>query len=423
MPGLPEWSTVPACQRPAWSLRNARLDDAGPPVTIHVDGDRISAVAPDDAQPGEAGERLWLDAGGRRVLACPVDVHTHLDKTGTLARSPNPTGTLDGALLAGAADQERYWSAEDLAGRMDAALERAWRNGTRALRTHLTANPAAWPLTWPAFLAARQRWAGRIELQGASLQLLEHLLAGDPQSLARSLAEGGGILGCAVLRETAALPEQLDALLQLAAQYDLEVDIHADEHGDPSSRALHRIAEAALRNGFTRPLTVSHCCNLARQGEDEVAATAGLLLEAGAGFVCLPQTNLYLQDHVVGRTPRWRGIAPVRELQAAGVPVAFASDNVVDAFNPIGDYDLLDVLRHARIAAHWGPGEADWLAPVTTTPAALMRLADDGLVRAGGKADFIIVDACSDQALLARAALARIVVRNGRPLAAANCWE
>ena len=43
------------------------------------------------------------------------------------------------------------------------------------------------------------------------------------------------------------------------------------------------------------------------------------------------------------RTPQWRGVTALHELQAAGVPTALASDNVRDQFYAYGDFDMLDV--------------------------------------------------------------------------------
>ena len=42
-------------------------------------------------------------------------------------------------------------------------LQCAYAHGTSALRTHLiNMNPAQTSLTWPAFKALQQRWAGRV---------------------------------------------------------------------------------------------------------------------------------------------------------------------------------------------------------------------------------------------------------------------
>ena len=67
--------------------------------------------------------------------------------------------------------------------------------------------------------------------------------------------------------------------------------------------------------------------------------------ESNISVVSLPMCNMYLQDRLAGRTPRLRGVAPLHELDAAGVPVMVASDNTRDPYYAYGDLDMLEVFR------------------------------------------------------------------------------
>ena len=71
--------------------------------------------------------------------------------------------------------------------------------------------------------------------------------------------------------------------------------------------------------------------------------------------------NMYLQDRVAGRTPRWRGVAPLHELDAAGVTVMVASDNTRDPFYAYGDLDMLEVYREATRILHFDHSDRPWL--------------------------------------------------------------
>lgn len=70
-------------------------------------------------------------------------------------------------------------------------------HGTSALRTHLiNISEKQVALTWPVFAALRERWRGRVELQGVSLQVLSFYR--DRETAARHadiVARHGGILG------------------------------------------------------------------------------------------------------------------------------------------------------------------------------------------------------------------------------------
>ncbi len=135
----------------------------------------------------------------------------------------------------------------------------------------------------------------------------------------------------------------LDRVFGLARDRGLDLDFHADETDDPAARSLGAIAAATLRHGYEGRVTCGHVCSLALQ--PDAAATIALVARAGVAIVSLPMCNLYLQDRVPGRTPRWRGITLLHELAAAGVRVCLASDNTRDPFHAYGDGDMLEVFR------------------------------------------------------------------------------
>ena len=136
---------------------------------IAVADGKISSIVAQGRAKGPAG----IDLGGRIILPCFVDCHTHIDKGHIWPRKPNPDGTFMGALNATGADRVARWSAEDVARRMDFSLRCAYAHGTRALRTHLDSVPPQEEISWPVFEAMREKWRGRIELQAACLLGIE----------------------------------------------------------------------------------------------------------------------------------------------------------------------------------------------------------------------------------------------------------
>ena len=126
--------------------------------------------------------------------------------------------------------------------------------------------------------------------------------------------------------------------------------------------------------------------------------------------------NLYLQDRVPGRTPRWRGVTLLHEMAARDIPVALASDNCRDPFHAYGDHDMLEVFREAVRIAHLDRPLGAWPRAVTRTPAALMGLPGAGVIGVGGPADLLLLRARSDTELLSRPQSDRIVLRAGREI-------
>ena len=389
--------TVPACL----------LGESGGLVrhALTIDGARLS----------DSPDAPVIDMGGALVLPCFVDMHTHLDKGHIWPRSPNPDGTFMGALTTVAADRETAWSAVDVRTRMDFALRCAYAYGTRAIRTHIDSIAPQDAISWPVFAELREEWAGRITLQASSLAGIDRVdMAGDYARTADIVAEHGGTLGM-VTYPVEGLREKLHALFALAEARDLELDVHADETGDPSAATLRVIAEVALERGFTRPITVGHCCSLAVQPEAEALTTLDLVARAGLNIVSLPMCNMYLQDRSPGRTPRWRGITLVHEMKARGITVSFASDNTRDPFYAYGDLDMIEVWREATRIAHLDHSDTDWIAAFLTNPARASGF-DAPSLAPGATADLIILRARNWTEALARPQSDRIVLRAGRAI-------
>ncbi|MGL5736880.1 MAG: cytosine deaminase, partial [Beijerinckiaceae bacterium] len=277
---------------------------------------------------GNAPDADWpaVDLRGGLVLPGFVDVHTHLDKGHIWARSPNPDGTFFGALMTAEQDREARWTADDLAKRMDFSLRCAEAHGTVAIRTHLDSIGKQTAISWPVFDEMRAQWKGRIALQAAALFPLD-MVVNDPaqfRAIVDSVAQFGGVLGGVTYLGqpvTEATHAALDSLLQAAAAHGLDLDLHVDESDSADARTLEAVADAALRNRFTGKILCGHCCSLALMEAQDAARVIAKLAEARIAIVSLPLCNLYLQDRQSGRTPRWRGVAPLHELKAAGVDV------------------------------------------------------------------------------------------------------
>lgn len=375
----------------------------------------ITTIEP--AGSGQSPNRIDLDGG--IVLPAFVDLHTHLDKGHIWPRKQNPDGTWLGALMAVLDDRTANWAASDVERRMDFSLRCAYAHGTAAIRTHLDMAPPQHEITWEVFEAMRDRWAGRIELQGAGLMGPDTIL--DPEKL-RAVAvrtkAAGGILG----GSTAVHPENatiMRRLVEIAGELDLPIDLHTDESPDPAANALECLAEAVLETGFTGKVTAGHCCSLAVQSDDVARRVIDQVARAGVAVVSLPMCNMYLQDrdNKSGvRTPRWRGVTLLNELKAAGVPVAIASDNTRDPFYAYGDLDGFEVLREGARILHFDHPQSDafaWARSVGADPAAIADFRYTATLAAGAPADLVLFAARSWTELMSRPQANRTVLRSG----------
>ena len=388
-------------------------------VDLVITDGRIAEIRPARSTP-VTGAAHDMDRG--LVLPCAVDIHTHLDKGHIWPRKSNPDGTWLGALLAVAADREQLWAAADVERRMDFALRCAYAHGTAAIRTHLDSTPPQHEISWTLFETMRERWAGRIELQAVSIVGPDTLV--DPAELdavARQVQASGGVLGGSVA-EYARSKEAMLRVVEKAGELGLDLDLHADETGDPSAHALLHLAEAVLETGYAGKVMAGHCCVLTVQDEKIVQHTIEMATRAGIAIVSLPMCNLYLQDRGAAgsrRTPIRRGVTLLNEFKAAGAVVAIASDNTRDPFYAYGDLDCIEVFREgARILQFDHPQEVawDWIRAIGSAPAEHAGFSYRAVIEAGAPADLMLFRARDWTELNARPQTDRIVLRAGRAI-------
>jgi cytosine deaminase len=384
-------------------------------LDLRVEDGRIAALAPLGTAPADApsleGGQLWPGF---------VDAHTHLDKGQIWQRAPNPDGDFAGAVSSVTADAGAHWGEAEMEARADFALRAAHAHGTTAIRTHLDSDLPLARMSWPLFTRLREAWAGRITLQLSSIAPLERFQGAEGEAIADIVAASGGVLGMVTRLSgdfAAPLPAEfqpmLDHFLALAEARGLDLDLHVDESGETGARALREIAATALRRRFKGRIQVAHCCALTLQPEAHQRETIALMAEAGMRIVVLPMCNMYLQDRVPARTPRWRGVTLVQEMRAGGIPVSLASDNTRDGFHAYGDLDMLEVYREATRILHLDHPFADWPRAVTAEPAAAMGVGA-GLLRVGAPADLVLFSARHMTELLSRPQSDRLVLRRGR---------
>ena len=324
-----------------------------------------------------------------------ADIHVHLDKTGTAKRIGERAGTLFDAIELMNMDKE-LWTQDDIYNRATEAINSAWSNGTRYIRTHVDWIKPETPKAWEVLKDIRNEWKGRIEIQIASLCPID-LLADRIEELAKIIKADNAILGGFIYRNEE-LSKKLKPVFERAKRSDLELDFHVDEGLDKEANGFDYILDFTEKFGLKRRVLCSHACSLSIRDKSRVETLLKMAADQEVGLTCLPTTNLWLQDNIVDKTPKYRGLAPVIEAHKAGVSVMIASDNCQDAFYPFGNHNLIEAFSTAVLAAQLD--ERTWFDSITTLPATWMG--GDNNIREGEEASFLRFNVNSFDQLLSR---------------------
>ncbi|WLE00912.1 amidohydrolase family protein (plasmid) [Agrobacterium leguminum] len=393
---------------PRWLLRHDWPNLQGAPALARVVlragvVDSIEPMPPENTpMPADA----W-DLRGAPVLPAFVDAHVHLDKTFTLQRvGPIPPG-----LLAAIDAEQRdalLWTADDVAGRAAQGLCWGHAAGTRYMRSHVNWQVHEPPLAWSVLNELAARWADRVTLDLVAFpdarRIAQHVARSGPHARL-----GGFVHSVSWSREA------LRNLLMVAQEFGLDVDLHVDEELNPDAVGLLAVAEIVKEINFAGRVVCGHVCALAAKPPAQALATLDAVAELPITLVCLPTTNLLLQDAAVGRTPLMRGITLIKEARARAIPVLFGSDNVQDPFCRVGSYDPVDSFMAAVLAAQLDEPFDDWSQSICRGDW-LQKQASNPGNKFAWPADLVIFTGADAQSWPARAH-ERVLLRQGRLLA------
>ena len=293
------------------------------------------------AVSGQTGEASWLALPGL------INLHAHADRA-YAATSFRPRSFSDA--LAAAARARADFTVSDVRRRARHFFERSISHGVTRIRTHTDVDPVVELRSMEGVFAARADVTGRLDVDIIAFSTSRNDLA-DMDSvlrLKRAVELEPDFLG-ASLNASSDAPRALAALLDLAEQTGLPVDLHVDEHLEPGRMLANDVADAVMARGLQGRVTLSHLCALSTLDASAGHGLIERIARAGITVIALPETNLFLQDRANG-TPLRRGITLVHELLAAGVQVRFGTDNVRDWFFPFGDGDMLDTAMFAAVA-------------------------------------------------------------------------
>ena len=356
---------------------------------IVVEGARIARIENESSQPPQA-----------LLLPPLVDLHLHANRAFSIG-SILPT-SLDQAIQM-SVETFRDHRAIDYARHAARLFTQALRHGTTRIRTHADVSRHIGLEALTGTLVAAEGFASTIDVEVVAFaSSCVDPVDADARALLRDAVQGGARLLGAAPAYCGDARATIDALLDLAVELGVPVDLHVDEHLLAEQSVSGHLAAATIARGLVGMVTLSHGCAIAVLNDTQRRRVIEQLARAQVTVIALPNTNLFLQDRHSTAALR-RGLAPLNQLLEGGVQVRVGSDNVQDAFFPYGKADLIEIAQTAAITGH------------LDEPRKILEAICNGRsrIQVGDDASFVLVPGACFAELLSAPVEGRVVVKNG----------
>ncbi|WP_413678408.1 amidohydrolase family protein [Prochlorococcus sp. MIT 0916] len=321
-----------------------------------------------------------------------AEPHAHIDKAFSWSRSSNLQGTYPQALAANLSEYELR-SKDELIFSVEKSLNLALVNGIRAIRSHIDSFGKTAMRDWDLLEDVRKKWEEKIFLQFVALVPLDFWQTDEGSLLAQRVASNGDLLGGVLappFNKRKAFKSLLH-LVQLANRLNCDIDLHMDESQSCSAGGLKLLLEVLGQVKNEISITCSHLSSMGLLKEKAISGLAKRMAKNKLKVVALPLTNSWLLGRKGRFTLTKRPLAPIFQLQQAGVVVSVGGDNVNDAWFPLSNFDPINLMALSMPIAHLSPWDRLGLSPFTSSAAQVLNLQWDGLFQEGSPADFVLL--------------------------------
>lgn len=367
-------------------IKNAKTRKNQNKVNIAIQNGKITAIGEDVSDDS----KQVIDARGGLVTESFVNGHLHLDKVYTLQMAGEDAlkeytgGGMGGAMtgIERAADFKSSYDQSWIIPNVRKACDLAIKYGNTHIRAFADVDTKARLEGVGALLKMREEYKDRIELQVVAFP--QDGIAREPgaKELVRQALElGADVVGGIPWIEFTKEDEQdhVDSMCSLAREFDKPISMLLDDVGDMEERTLEMLCKQAIAMGWQGRVTAQHCRAMELYPENYFRKLVSLLKKAGVGLVSDPHTGPLA--------------ARVKDLLAAGVPVALGQDDIQDAYYPFGENNMLQV---AFLASHLLQmrtyEDMDLLYDMITTSAAKVLGIEGHELKVGGNADLVVLD-------------------------------
>jgi cytosine deaminase len=392
-------------------IRNAKTLEAEGLVDIAINAGKIVAVGNKAEGKGDHEE---IDAMGNLVLPTFIEPHIHLDKVLLAERLKESASISEARQMV--REAKRNFTKGEVQNRIEKVIPWGIENGVTVVRTHLDVDGYSKTTSIEAVLELKEKYKDLVDIQIVAFP--QEGIIREPETLEflrKALELGADVVGGLPEAEGSDIDsrKQIDELFVLAKEANLDLDVHCDVL--PQFKNIEYFASLVMKNNYGGRATADHLIALSYYEDEKAAKAIQMIKTAGISVIANPCTMI--SSGGTEKAPKARGITRVKDMVNAGVNVAFGSDNIIDPYNPFGDFNPLSngfLLAYGAQMNSTVDFETLLRMP-TYNSARILRLDGYGL-GPGSKADLNIFSQQTPRELLRLHQKPRYVIKKGRVL-------
>jgi len=409
-------------------IRDGYVQERDEVVDIGVKGEKIETVAPEIS----GGANTIIEASNQLVAPSFTDCHMHNDRSFSLCGGRHPVSNeyepdetgLRSTYTHGKFDEHfANLSTEELTENVIRDVQAAVEAGTGFVRTHISLDHVSDPMLMQATLNAKEALKDVVDLQLVPYVAASLIENEDACNLLFEAIEMGknsvdddenlllGGIGTGA-REGKRIDRTIAEWFTIAKEYDLDLDVHIQDHGSLGGYTIEQLVSATERHDFQGRVNASHCYSLADLPSDwatrVISEISGAEVTVTTCFSSTPCS--------------W----PARELLEAGIPVGHGTDNTHDYIMPYGVSDsiqgvLMESVKLTQFEDY--PEDIYWYQSneglqalwslITHQGATVLGVDDEYGIEEGNIADLVVLDEPSREWAVTRQASRRYVLKNG----------
>lgn len=314
---------------PNLHLINVRQPN-GDMVHLSIENGLISAITPAAQASSTPTHTQNIDAAGRLLFPGFVDAHAHIDKS--LLGLPWYHNEV-GPSLTDKIDNERRYRVEqgiDSYTQSSHVARRMINAGTTHVRTFVDIDTEIGLSGFDGVMRMRNEMRDELTVQVVAFPQSGMLARpGTVALMEAALRNGAHVVGGLDPSTIDRDPKgHLDTIFDMAARYNVDVDVHLHEPAELGALSVELIAERTAALGWQGRVVISHAFCLG--GVDD--SYTGKLIEL------LLKNDIAIMSHGPSGS---RAAPPVKRLHQAGVRLCAGNDGIRDTWGPLNMPDML----------------------------------------------------------------------------------